>query len=131
MMLDDLSAAHERIDEWESALRDRVTKATELANRTASLTGSARDRDGLAEVTVDSTGSMTQLWLSERVRHQSAAATAELVITTMRAAQSQLAHRMSAEAAAAYGPHSAATAAIIANVERRFGQSLDGDDAAR
>ena len=68
-MLDDVSAAHARIDQWESVLNDRVARATEFANRAAALTGSARDRHGLAEVTVDSTGSLTELWLSERVRH--------------------------------------------------------------
>ncbi len=130
-MLDDLSTMHGRIDEWESALKDRVTKATELANRTATLTGSARDRDGLVEVTVDSNGVVTHLWLSDRVRHQSAAATAELVMTTMRAAQAQLAERLTTETVAAYGADSDSTAAIVAIVERRFGPTSGGGDAAR
>ena len=127
-MLDDLSIAHERIDQWESDLKERVARATELATRTAGLTGSAKDREGLIEVTVDSTGSMTQLWLSERIRHQPAAATAQLVMATMRAAQMQLAQRVTAETVATYGQNSAA---IVAAIERRFGIDSGGNDAAR
>jgi phenylpyruvate tautomerase PptA (4-oxalocrotonate tautomerase family) len=131
MMLDDLSSADERIDEWESAVRERVTRAAGLAARTAALTGSAKDRDGLAEVRVDSIGAISHLWLSERVRQQSAAETAQLVMTTMRAAQADLAQRLTAETVAAYGANNPATAAIVANVERRLGLSSGSADAAQ
>src|SRR5262245_31175864 len=114
-MLDDLSAAHERIDQWSSAMTERVGRATELANRTGAMTGAAKDRDGLVEVTVDSIGAVSHLWLSERTRQQPAATTAQLILTTMRAAQAQLAQRITAETVAAYGPDSPATAAIVAS----------------
>ncbi len=129
-MWDDLSAAHERIDQWESSLAERVARASELSNRTAALTGTARDREGLAEVTVDSTGAMSHLWLSEAVRHRRAAEISELVLSTMRSAQAQLAESVTEATVAAYGPDSPATSAILANIQRRFGSgTASGTDA--
>jgi phenylpyruvate tautomerase PptA (4-oxalocrotonate tautomerase family) len=73
---------------------------------------------------------MSHLWLSERVRHQSAAATAQLVLATMREAQAQLAERVTAETVATYGSDSPATLAIVASIERRLRAGSGGSVAA-
>jgi hypothetical protein len=49
----------------------------------------------------------------------------------MRAAQGELAQRLTAETVAAYGADSPATKAILANLERRLGSSSGRADAAQ
>jgi hypothetical protein len=60
--------ALERIDEWERSLGRRAEQAQELARRTAELTATARSRDGLVEVTVDTeTGRTLMAGLRKRL----------------------------------------------------------------
>lgn len=128
-MLDDLGTAHARIDQWEANLADRVARANALASRLAELRATARDRDGMVEVTVDSTGVPIDLRLSEAVRHWPAAEIAQRVLAAMRQAQAHLAAQVADEAKDAYGADSEAAAAIAARVHERFGSG--GDHAAR
>jgi hypothetical protein len=85
-MFDDLLTAHARIDQWESDLADRLARANALVGRITELRTTARDRDGLVEVSVDANGVPIDLWLSEGVRHWSAAQIAREILATMRKA---------------------------------------------
>ena len=70
MLGDDPEAAYRLIDNWESSLKERAAQAKTFAEQGAGLTATARDPDGIVEVTVDSTGVVTALNLSERIRKQ-------------------------------------------------------------
>src|SRR5207244_1897573 len=93
----DLEAAERWVDDWQSSIEDRAAQAQTLAGRIAGLSAAARSDDGLVEVTVGSSGAIDRLHLDERIRSQSAARTAEQILTTVRAAQTRLA-RLAAEA---------------------------------
>ena len=88
-MLDDLSTAHARIDQWEADLADRVARANALVGRLAELRATGRDRDGLVEVRVDANGVPVDLWLSESVRQWSASEIARQVMAALREAQEE------------------------------------------
>jgi hypothetical protein len=120
-MLDDLSAAHERIDQWESDLSDRMARATELASRVPQMRGTARDPDGVVEASVDSSGVLTDLWLGDSVRHRPSAEIASLIMSTVRAAQSRLADEVAAAARHVYGADSPIAASIAQRMQERFG----------
>jgi hypothetical protein len=128
-MLDDLSTAHARIDQWESDLADRVVRANVLASRLVELTATGRDHDGLVEVSVDANGVPVDLWLGEGVRQWAASEIARQILAAMRAAHADLADRVADAARDAYGSDSTVAAAIAARMRERFG--LGGDDVAR
>ncbi|MBX6748536.1 MAG: YbaB/EbfC family nucleoid-associated protein [Micromonosporaceae bacterium] len=128
-MLDDLSTAHARIDQWESDLADRVARANALASRLVELRATGRDRDGLVEVSVDANGVPLDLWLSEGVREWAASEIARQILTAMRAAHADLADQVADAARDTYGSDSPVAAAIATRMRERFG--LGGDDAAR
>lgn len=128
-MLDDLSKAHARIDQWQADLADRVARANTLASRLAELRATGRDPDGLVEVSVDVNGVPIDLWLSEDVRQWTASEIARQIMSTMREAHARLAAQVADAASDVYGSDSAAAETIVAQVRERFG--LGGNDAAR
>ena len=128
-MLDDLAAAGTWVDDWESMLHQRATTARELSTRLTALTATARDRSGLINVTVSSSGSIMDLTLDERCRQQSAAETARQILATVRTAQAQVLEQIRAVTGQAYGEGSATAESITESYRQRL--HPDGPDAAR
>jgi len=127
-MLDDLDAAQQRVDDWQSVIEQRAVQARVLSRRLAQVQATARSRDGLIEVTVASSGVVTGLRLDERVREQPAAGIAEQILVVMRAAHAQLAERVTRATAETVGVDSATGRAIVDSLTARLAVP-DGPDA--
>jgi DNA-binding protein YbaB len=119
-MMDDLDGAERWIDNWESSIQDRAAKAKSFAERGQGLTATATDKDRVVEVTVDSSGGVTALNLSERIRKMAAHEVSDLILSVMRAAQSKLTHEMARVAGETMGEDSDMTRTIVASYEQRF-----------
>jgi hypothetical protein len=115
---DDLDAADQKIDNWESTLRERAAQARAFSERAAGIIGTARSKDGAVEVAVDASGGVTRLQLSERIRARPAHETADEILAVMRAAQAQLAREMTLAANEVVGAEVAQT--IAASYASRF-----------
>ncbi len=110
----DLGAAEQLADDWQARIEERAAAARELSARLAGLTGSARSDDGLVEVTVGPAGTVTALELGEGVRHRPAAATAQAILATMRAARAALTAAVTAATDETVGADSPTGRAVIA-----------------
>ncbi|ATO13214.1 hypothetical protein CO540_04710 [Micromonospora sp. WMMA2032] len=126
-----LDAAARRLDEWESSLADRATRARDLSARTQALTGTARSADGLVEVTVDPSGSLADLRLDERTRQHSAAHTARQILATARAARTDLLRHLTEATTQALGEDDPAARAIVESHRRRLDPDAGAPDAGR
>ncbi|QGN48654.1 YbaB/EbfC family nucleoid-associated protein [Micromonospora sp. WMMD558] len=126
-----LDAAGRRLDEWESAVADRAAKAKALSERVRALTGTASSPDRMVEVTVDAAGSLTDLWLDERVRQQSAARTAQQILATTRAAHADLLRQVTAAASDTLGDGDPAAEAVVDSYRRRRDTDPGSPDARR
>ncbi|PGH44958.1 YbaB/EbfC DNA-binding family protein [Micromonospora sediminicola] len=126
-----LDAATRRLDEWESSLADRATRARDLSARTQALTGTARSADGLVEVTVDPSGSLADLRLDERIRQHSAAHTARQILATARAARADLLRHLTEATTQALGEDDPAARAIVESHRRRLDPDPGAPDAGR
>jgi DNA-binding protein YbaB len=91
-MLDDAidGLGLERIDEWQHAFEERAARARALTARTSSLSATAREGDGIVEVTVGSDGQITGLRLDEEIRRQPAATTARQILFAIASAKASL-----------------------------------------
>jgi hypothetical protein len=69
-----------------------------LSERASGMTSTARSSDRVVEVTIDSSGGVTRLQLSERIRSRPAHKASDEILAVMRAARAQLAKQI-AEAA--------------------------------
>jgi hypothetical protein len=94
MLGDDLVGADRWIDDWESTIKERAAQAKGFAERTAGLSATARSTDGSVEVTVDASGGLTKLVLSERIRSRPAHETSDQIVAVLRSAQARLAQRV-------------------------------------
>jgi hypothetical protein len=94
MLGDDLDAADRLIDDWESTIERRAAQAKAFSERAAGMTATARSADGAIEVTVDSSGGLSTLVLSERIRSRPAHETSDQIVAVLRSAQAQLAQQV-------------------------------------
>ncbi|MEO3768986.1 YbaB/EbfC family DNA-binding protein [Micromonospora sp. B9E7] len=125
-----LDAAGRRLDEWESSLADRAKRAKTLSARIQDLTGTARNTDRTVDVTVDSAGLLVDLRLDERVRHQSAAHTAQQILETTRSARTDLFGQLRAATLESLGGGASAQA-IIDSYRSRLTGNQGPSDAGR
>ncbi|MBO4141544.1 YbaB/EbfC family nucleoid-associated protein [Micromonospora tulbaghiae] len=126
-----LDAAARRLDEWESSLAARATRARDLSARTQALTGTARSTDGLIEVTVDANGLLADLRLDERVRQHSAAHTGRQILAVTRDARADLLRQLTEVTTETLGADDPAARAIVETHQRRLGPDPGTPDAAR
>jgi DNA-binding protein YbaB len=70
MVIDESIDEHalQRIEQWQRMVEDRAAHARELTERTSTLTATAREGDGIVEVTIGSGGQITSLRLDEEIR---------------------------------------------------------------
>jgi len=111
----------ERIDEWERGFAERAARAKALAEQTSQLSATASDRDALVEVTVGSSGQVTDLRLDEKIRRQPAATTARQILAAMRAAQEDLVRKFSDATVETVGRESETGRAVLAGLHARLG----------
>lgn len=112
--------------EWLSAWKGRIDKLAAdtkvMSDRLQELRVTAADDNGLVEVTVDYTGALVDLWLSQRIHRVAPEVVARTIMETIRNAKGQLADCAQEIIAETLGTESAATRAIAEQV----GQQLRG-----
>jgi hypothetical protein len=121
----ELDAAERLVDDWQARIEERAAAARQLSARLAELTGSARSDDGLVEVTVGPFGTVTGLDLDEGIRNRSAAATAQAILATMRAAQAALTEAATTATDETVGADTPTGRAVIASYTARLDRAGD------
>jgi hypothetical protein len=124
-----LDAAEQWVNDWQAGIEQRAAKARALSERLSGLTATARSRDGLIEVTVSSSGILTDLWLDDGVRRHSGRWIAEQVLAVTRQALDQLTTQVGTATQDILGSDSPEGRAIIASYTTRLGQALGGGHA--
>jgi DNA-binding protein YbaB len=117
--------AVERIEEWERGFAERAAQAKALAERTARLSATVREADGLVEVTVGSDGQVTGLRLDEEIRRQPAPTTARQILAAVRAAKADLLRQFGEVTAETVGADSETGRAVLAGLAARLGTDED------
>lgn len=115
--------ADRTIDDWQASIKRRAAQARELAGQMESITASAHSRDRLVEVTVGRAGEVIDLRLDEEIRQQSAARTAQNIMTTITAARSALSGKVQEVVAGTIGAESEAGKAVLKGYQTEGGES--------
>jgi hypothetical protein len=112
--------ARQRLDAWKGRI-DRLASDTKaMSDQFQQLTVTRKDPDGMAEVTVDSSGSLIGLRLTREIERSSPDVVAATIMTTIRGAKAELAARTQEIIAETVGTDSATGRAIA----ERVGQQL-------
>ncbi len=89
----DPDAARERLAAWRERAEQVAANTQAMSERINEVKVSASDPQGLAEVTVDSTGSLVDLRLTDEIKRKAPAVVAQAVMTALGSARNQAADR--------------------------------------
>lgn len=114
----DPDGARERLAAWKSRIDKLAADTQAMGERLKAVRVTASDPGGMAEVTVDSTGAVVDLRLTERIQRASPSVVAQTIMATLGQARSQLADRSQEIVADTVGTESPAARAIAESVGR-------------
>jgi len=123
----DPDASREYLRSWKENVERTAARATAMSEQVERLRVTARDGNGLAEVTIDSAGVLVGLELTDRIHRFEPQVVARAVMSALREARAEAADRAHAIAVETMGPDSL-SARTIAD---RMRQALERPDDAR
>lgn len=116
-----LPEGDEWIDAWLSSISTHTTQTRQLSERVAAVSATASSVDGAVEVTVSSSGLLTDLRLDDEVRSWPAERIATEILTVQREAQRLLVTRVGQVARETVGEQSPTAQAMVDELQSRFG----------
>ena len=117
----DPDGARERLAAWKGRIDKLADDTLSMSQQLQELRIVAKDPAGMAEVTIDSTGVMVNLKLTDRITPASPEAVAATIMATLTDARRQLAQRSKEILADTIGTDTAAGRAIVESVSRHLG----------
>ncbi|ATE55478.1 YbaB/EbfC family nucleoid-associated protein [Actinosynnema pretiosum] len=105
---------------WDQQIQNSLRQADQLTRVARELSVTRRSPDGAVTVTVDSGGNVIALDLGDAALRKRAPELSAEILSTMRAAQSQLAARMQEAVTPILGGDSDATEAIVGGLKEKF-----------
>jgi hypothetical protein len=116
-----LPEGDEWIDAWLSSISTHTAQTRQLSERVAAVSATASSVDGAVEVTVSSSGLLTDLRLDDEVRSWPAERIATEILTVQREAQRLLVTRVGQVARETVGEQSPTAQAMVDELQSRFG----------
>ncbi|ALG10328.1 YbaB/EbfC family nucleoid-associated protein [Kibdelosporangium phytohabitans] len=128
----DPDGARERLAAWKGRIDKLAADTQAMSARLQEVRVTVQDPAGLAVVTIDSTGALVDLRLTDRVQRTTPDAVAKVIMETLGAARSELAERSQEIIADTVGVASPVGQAIVQNMapQQHGGQAPErsGDD---
>jgi DNA-binding protein YbaB len=116
----DPDGARERVAAWKGRIDKLAADTQAMSDRLQQVRVTKSDPAGLAEVTVDSTGALVGLRLTERIQRTAPDTVAQAVMSLLQQARGQVASQSQEVIAETMGPDSAAGRAIAEQVGRHL-----------
>ncbi|MEU5849258.1 YbaB/EbfC family nucleoid-associated protein [Saccharopolyspora shandongensis] len=116
----DPDGARERLAAWKGRIDKLAADTQTMSDRLQEVRVTASDPNGLAEVTIDSTGALVGLQLTSRIQRMAPDAVAQAIMATLGDAKNKLADQSQAIIADTVGTESPAARAIADSVERHL-----------
>ncbi|MET8834129.1 YbaB/EbfC family nucleoid-associated protein [Micromonospora sp. NPDC004540] len=116
----DPDGAMDQMRAWKGRIDKLAADTKAMSDRLQELRVTVSDDNGLAEVTVDSTGALLDLRLGRQVQRYAPEVVAQAVMDAIRRAKGQLAERSQEIIAETVGTGSAAARAIAERVDRQL-----------
>lgn len=116
----DPDEARARLAAWKGRIDKLAADTQTMSDRLKEVRVAASDPNGLAEVTVDSTGGLVDIRFNDRMLRSTPGAMAQAVMAALTAAKEQIADRSQEIIADTVGTESAAARAIAESVDRQL-----------
>lgn len=116
------------IADWAARAERQALLTTDLSKRLQQAQASAESRDGEVKVTVDHSGGLADLRLTERAMRLSANELSEIILTTSRRAQAQLAKDVAELVSGLCGAESETASFVGGTYAAQFPEPDDQDE---
>ena len=116
----DPDGARERLAAWKGRIDQVAADTKAMSERMQAVQVTSSDPNGLAEVTIDSTGALVGLRLTDRIQRVPPTVVAQTIMATLGDARAKLADRSQEIIADTVGTRSAAGRAIAESVGRHL-----------
>lgn len=126
----DPDASRDYLRSWKEKVDRTAAQAAAMSRQMERLRVTARDDNGLAEVTVDSAGVLVGLELTDRIRRFEPEVVARAVMTAVREARAGAADRAHEIAAETMGPDSLSARTIADRMRQSLERPEDEPDGA-
>ncbi|MEU0878218.1 YbaB/EbfC family nucleoid-associated protein [Lentzea sp. NPDC005914] len=108
------------IDRWVAQARAKAERYQEMRAQAGHVSVTEASKDGMVTVSIDSSGNVTDLRITDRVRELSGAEVAAEVLLTMRRAQAKLPEKLAEVMAATIGDDPGTAETIVGNYRAKF-----------
>lgn len=125
----DPDGAKEWLSAWKGRIDEMAANARAISDRMQALRVTAADPNGLAEVTVDSSGALVELQLGRGIQRVAPDYAARVIMNTIRDAKLKLADRAQEIVAETMGTESAAAREVAARMRQQLRDRDSGDTA--
>lgn len=109
----------------QSRVEAAAARAQQVNDRLAELRATVSDDNGLVELTVDSSGNLVDIHLTERIRRASPDVVSRAILDTVRAAKAQMAAQSKAVVVETMGADSAAGRMVTDSMATGLGDPPD------
>lgn len=117
----DIEDARRRLDEWKARMEAHAANLQEANTELAAVSATYKDPNGVVTVTVDSSGNLTDLTLSNRVQRQAPEDTARQIKDALAAAKQQVTQLTTEVATRHFGADSPTTKALVDHSKSSLG----------
>lgn len=125
----DSDSAMERLHAWKDGIDRKAADTQAMSEQLSALRVTLADTNGLAEVTVDSTGNLLDLTIGRPASRVAPEVLSRTIMTLVRDASAQLAARSQEIVAETMGTESAAARAISEHISQRLLRPTVADEA--
>lgn len=108
------------LERWAAGVAAKAERYQDMQRQVTGVTSTETSRDGVVTVTVDSGGAVTDLRITDQVRNLPGAEVAQLVLTTMRRAQSRITEQVADIMQTTVGEDTQTVDAVVSNFRNRF-----------
>ena len=115
----DPESARNRINAWQGRIDALAADTKAMSDQMQEIRVTVTDPDQMVEVTVDSTGNLVELRMSEKIRRVSPGELADTVMATIKDAKAQVAERSTEIISSTLGTESPAARALAERVRQQ------------
>jgi DNA-binding protein YbaB len=117
----DIEGARQRLDDWKARMEAHAANLEAANTELAAVSATYKDPNGIVTVTVDSSGNLVDLTLSNRVQRQAPEDTARQIKDALTAAKQQVAQLTTEVATRHFGADSPTTRALVDHSQSSLG----------
>lgn len=121
----EIEDARRRLDEWKARMESHAADLQAANTELAAVQATYKDPNGIVTVTVDSSGNLVDLTLSNRVQRQASEDTARQIKEALTAAKQQVTELTTQVATRHFGADSPTTKALVDHSRSSLGTEGD------